>query len=134
MVGVGEEPQRVVEERPSTRVVFVVLGEALLDVGEARTDAVLVPLQRQEIDGVGEVRREELVALCFEPGSVGGEVGELLIPPSALLIERGVDFGREVTVVVLANRDAPGGVFDQPLGNLDGHGPAGAGRLLGGAA
>ena len=122
------------EERPRPGVVFVVLGEALLDVGESGADAVLVSLQRRQVDGVGEVRGQQLVALGFEPGAVGGEVGELLIPSGALLVERGVDFGGEVPVVGLADRDARVGVLDQPLGNLDGHGASGAGGLLRGAA
>lgn len=61
-VRIGQQSYRVVEERPCPGVVFVVQGEALLDVGEARADAVLVPLQRWQVDGVGEVRcqgREE---------------------------------------------------------------------------
>nr|WP_232549972.1 hypothetical protein [Propioniciclava soli] len=122
------------EERPRPGVVLVVLGEALLDIGEACADAVLVPLQRRQVDGVGEVRREQLVALCFEACSVGSEVGELLIPPRALLIEGGVDFGGEVSVVVLADRDLAVGVLDQAFGDLYGHGTAGAGGLLRGAA
>jgi len=55
------------------------------------------------------VRGEQLVALVFKLGAVGGEVGELLIPPGALLIERGIDFGGEVPVVGLADRDVPQG-------------------------
>jgi hypothetical protein len=65
-VRVGQQPQAVVEERAPAGVVLVVLGEALVDVGEARADAVLVPLQRREVDGVGEVRGKQLVALGFE--------------------------------------------------------------------
>nr|WP_245995497.1 hypothetical protein [Luteococcus japonicus] len=122
------------KERPCPGMVLVVLAEALLDVGEARAEAVLVPLQRGQVDGVGEVRGQQLVALCFETCPVGGEVGELLIPASALLIERGIDFGGEVSVVVLADRDVPVGVFDEPFGDLDGYGSTGAGGSLGGAA
>ncbi|NLG65261.1 MAG: hypothetical protein GX537_06610 [Actinobacteria bacterium] len=81
MVGIGEQPQRVVEERPPASVVLVVLGEALLDVGEPGPDAVLVPLQGGQVDGVGEVRGKQLVALGFQPCPVRGEVGELLIAP-----------------------------------------------------
>ncbi len=103
------------EERPCPGVVFVVQGEALLDVGEARADAVVVPLQRWQVDGVGEVRRQGLVALGFESGAVGGEVSKLLIPPSALLIERGVDFGGEVSVVGLADRDVAVGSVRFPV-------------------
>ena len=63
VVSVGEQPQGVVEERPSSCVVFIVLGETLFDVGKSRADAVLVSLQRGQVDGVGEVSGQELVAL-----------------------------------------------------------------------
>ena len=43
------------------------IGESLLKVGERGSDAVLVPLERRQVDGVGEVRGEELVALDVEP-------------------------------------------------------------------
>ncbi|HRV68185.1 MAG TPA: hypothetical protein P5108_01925 [Marmoricola sp.] len=46
---------------------IVVIGESLLKVGERGSDAVLVPLERRQVDGVGEVRGEELVALDVEP-------------------------------------------------------------------
>ena len=46
VVRVGEEPQAVVEERPTTDVQFVVLAQAVLDVGESGADAVLVSLER----------------------------------------------------------------------------------------
>ena len=70
-VRVGEESQGVVEERPRPGVVLVVFAEALLDVGEPGSDAVLVTLQRRQVDGVSEVRRQQLVALGFEACSVG---------------------------------------------------------------
>ena len=55
-VRVGEEPQAVVEERPPADVLLIVLTQALLDVGESGADAVLVPLECWQVDGVGEVR------------------------------------------------------------------------------
>jgi hypothetical protein len=66
VVRVGEQPQAVVEERPAAGVVLVVLAQAVLDVGEPGADAVLVPLERGQVDGVGEVRGEQLVALGFQ--------------------------------------------------------------------
>ncbi|WP_453976204.1 hypothetical protein [Brevibacterium pityocampae] len=51
------------EERASAGVVLAVFGEASVHDGEARPDAVLMPFQRGEVDGVGEVRGEELVGL-----------------------------------------------------------------------
>ncbi|MFD0995369.1 hypothetical protein [Pseudoclavibacter chungangensis] len=65
VVRVGEEPQAVVEEGPTAGVLFVVLGEAVLDVGQPSADAVLVPLECREVDRVGEVRCDQLVALRF---------------------------------------------------------------------
>ncbi|MFT4231046.1 MAG: hypothetical protein QM602_12235 [Microbacterium sp.] len=59
----GQEPQGVLKERPPAGVLFVVLGEALFDVGQTGADAVLVAFQGGEVDGVGEVRREQLVTL-----------------------------------------------------------------------
>lgn len=47
MVRVGEDPQAVVEERPTAGLVLVVCGEALLDVGEPGSDTVMVSLQRR---------------------------------------------------------------------------------------
>lgn len=129
-VCVGEQPQAVVQERPSAGVLLVVLAEALLDVRQPGADAVLVSLERREVDGVGEVRGQELVALRFQARPVRGQVRELLIPPGTALVERGIDLGGEVPVVVLADRDVPVGVLDQPFRNLDGYGTAGAGGLL----
>ena len=71
-VRVGEEPQAVVEERAPARVVLAVLGQATVHVRQARADAVLVALERREVDRVREVRGKQLVALCFKPRPVGG--------------------------------------------------------------
>ncbi|HMR12311.1 MAG TPA: hypothetical protein PKE42_01120 [Arachnia sp.] len=122
------------KERPTADVLLVVLAQALLDVREPSTDAVLVPLKRGQVDGVGKVRGKQLVALGFQARPVRGEVSELLIASRAALLKRGVDHGSEVPVVVFADRDAGVGIRDQPLGNLDGHGPSGAGGLLRGSA
>ncbi len=63
-----------------------------------------------------------------------GEVGELVVASGGSFVEGRVDSGGEVAVVVLADRDGGIGVLDQPLRHSDGHRPAGAGRLLCGAA
>ncbi|WP_226841642.1 hypothetical protein [Brevibacterium sp. FME37] len=65
MVRVGKQPQAVVEERASSGVVCVVFGQAAVDVRKACADAVLVPFEGGKVDGVGEVRGEQLVALRF---------------------------------------------------------------------
>ncbi|MEZ5087592.1 MAG: hypothetical protein R2722_15565 [Tessaracoccus sp.] len=63
MVRVSEQPQAVVEERPPSGVVLVVFRETPVHVREARPDAVLVAFQGGQVDGVGEVRGQQLVAL-----------------------------------------------------------------------
>ena len=55
VVRVGQEPQAVVEECPPSDVLLVVLAEAVLDVGEPGSDAVLVSIECGQVDGVGEV-------------------------------------------------------------------------------
>nr|WP_300143287.1 hypothetical protein [Propionicimonas sp.] len=129
-MGVGQQPQAVMEERSTAGVLFVVLAEALLDVGEAGADAVLVPLERWEVDGVGEVRGEQLVALSLQACPVRGEIDELLILPGTALVEGRVDLGGEVPVVVLADRDAGVGVLDQSFRDLHRNRTSGAGGLL----
>nr|WP_237268248.1 hypothetical protein [Tessaracoccus flavescens] len=118
------------EERATAGVPLIVLAQTLLDVSQPSADAVLMPLERGQVDGVSEVRGKQLVALGFEPCPVRGEVGELLIASHAPLVERGVDLGGEVAVVVFTDRDAGVGVLDQPLRNLHGHRPSSAVGLL----
>ncbi|MFZ2428102.1 MAG: hypothetical protein WAW71_08175 [Propioniciclava sp.] len=65
------------EERTPSRVVLVMLGQAAVDVRESGPDAVLVPFQGGQVDRVGEVRGEELVAFGFQASPVCGEVGEV---------------------------------------------------------
>ncbi len=60
-VRVGEQAQTVVQERPGSRMFLVVLTETLLDISDARADAVLMPVERRQVDCVGDVRGEELV-------------------------------------------------------------------------
>ncbi|MEA5119865.1 hypothetical protein SDC9_81215 [bioreactor metagenome] len=57
---VGEQAQAVVEERSPAGVRFVVLGEAVFDVGESVADTVVVTLQGGQIDGFSEVGGEDL--------------------------------------------------------------------------
>ncbi|MGB4779858.1 hypothetical protein [Microbacterium sp.] len=63
---VGEQSERVVQESPPAGVVLAVLRKAAVHIGQSRADAVLVTLQRGQVDGVSEVRREQLVGLRFE--------------------------------------------------------------------
>ncbi|WP_240423362.1 hypothetical protein [Leucobacter sp. wl10] len=134
VVRVGEQPQRVVQERPPAGLVLVLLGELLVHVGEARPDAVLVPFQGGEVDGVGEVRGQQLVTLRFELGAVGHEVGYLLVAACHALVERGIDLRGEVAVGLVADRDGGVGVRDEAFGDRDRHRPPGAVGFLRGAA
>ncbi|MDM4762359.1 hypothetical protein QT381_04990 [Galbitalea sp. SE-J8] len=45
VVRIGEQPQGVVEERAASGVMLVMLGEAVVDVCEPCSDAVLVSFQ-----------------------------------------------------------------------------------------
>ncbi|MGO1809095.1 MAG: hypothetical protein ACTHZN_00700 [Canibacter sp.] len=94
------------EEGSSAGVVFAVLGEAAVHVCEARADAVLVTLQRVEVDGVGEMCGQELVGLGFQPGPVRGQVGKFLVIPGVALVEGGIEISRETLVSAVADRDA----------------------------
>ncbi|MGB8382294.1 MAG: hypothetical protein WCG47_13815, partial [Dermatophilaceae bacterium] len=54
------------EECAGARAVLVVFGEAAVDVGESRPDAVLVAFEGGQVDGVGEVRDR------WEPSELNG--------------------------------------------------------------
>ncbi len=117
------------EERSTSDVLLVVLAQAVLDVGESGADAVLVPLECEQVDGVGEMRRQQLVALRLQARPVRSEVSELLIASCSALVECGVDLGGEVLVVVFADRDAGVGVSHEAFRDLHGHRPSSAGGL-----
>jgi len=97
-VGVGEQPEWVVEERASAGVVFVVLSKASFDVGEPCADAVLegysepgsVELEGDDCgDGGGEcVEGSAVVGVQDSPGL---EVGDGAFDPVADLVDRGVE-------------------------------------------
>ncbi|MFV0405300.1 MAG: hypothetical protein ACK5LN_00505 [Propioniciclava sp.] len=58
---------------------LVVLGrEPAVDVRQAGADAVLVPLESVEVDRVGEVCGEQLVALVLEALPVRAQLGQFL--------------------------------------------------------
>jgi hypothetical protein len=62
--------------------------QASVNVRQADPDPVLVTLQRVEVDGVGEVRCQELVTLVFEASAVGGQLGQRLRAGGEPFIER----------------------------------------------
>lgn len=57
-------------------MLVVLCCEPAVDVRQADVDAVLVPLKGLQVDRVGEVRGEELVALVLEALPVRGQLGQ----------------------------------------------------------
>ncbi|MFB9620868.1 hypothetical protein [Brooklawnia cerclae] len=75
--------------------------DAAVDVGQSCADAVLVALERGEVDGVGEVRGEELVGLVFEASAVRRQLCEFVGACSEAFVERGLDLLGEADVLGL---------------------------------
>ncbi|WP_447949796.1 hypothetical protein [Microbacterium aurum] len=115
-------------------MVIVFAGEAAVDVGQSGTDTVLVALQGVEVDGVSEVRGQELVALVLESLAVLGQLGQLLGAGSEAFIERSLDLRGEGGVLGLGDCDVLVAVDDELLGDADGYGSAGATLAFRGAA
>jgi hypothetical protein len=59
-------------------VLIVLAGEAAVDVSKTCPDTVLVPFEGFQVDGVGEVSGEELVALVLESCWGVGQLRPLL--------------------------------------------------------
>ena len=59
-------------------MLIVFAGEAKVDVSKPCPDTVLVPFEGFQVDGVGEVRGEQLVALVLESLAVLGQLGQFL--------------------------------------------------------
>ncbi|WIM72853.1 hypothetical protein QP028_03155 [Corynebacterium suedekumii] len=83
-------------------------------------------LQGFQVDGVGEVRGQELVALVLESLAVFGQLGQFLGAGGEALIERGLDLCGEGRVLGIGDRDVLVAVGDELLGDTDGYGAAGA--------
>ncbi len=83
-------------------------------------------LQGFQVDGVSEVRGQELVALVLEPLTVLGQLGQLLGAGGEVFIERGLDLCGEGGVLGLGDRDVLITVGDELLGDTDGNGAASA--------
>ncbi|MFD0995468.1 hypothetical protein [Pseudoclavibacter chungangensis] len=115
-------------------MLVVLGGEPAVDVGQAGADAVLVPLESVEVDRVGEVGGEQLVALGLEALPVRGQLGQFLGAGGEAFIERGLDLCRECGVLLFRDRDVAVAVSDELLGDPDGHGAAGAVLPLRGTA
>ncbi|WP_392423717.1 hypothetical protein [Barrientosiimonas humi] len=102
---VDEQAQRGVEVLAGPLVLVVLVGEAPFDVSEAGADAVLVTLEGLQVDGVGEVRGEEFVALVLESLAVRGEFGQFLGARGEAFLERGFNLCREVGVLLFGDGD-----------------------------
>ncbi|WP_229659407.1 hypothetical protein [Nesterenkonia alkaliphila] len=57
---------------------FVVVLKFPVDVGQSGADAILVSFEGLEVDGVGEVGVDELLAFGLEPLPVAHQLGEFL--------------------------------------------------------
>ncbi|MCA0337671.1 hypothetical protein SDC9_146755 [bioreactor metagenome] len=75
---VNEQAERGAEVLARTLVLIVFAGEAAVDVTKPCPDAVLVPFEGFQVDGVGEVRGEQLVALVLESFAVLCQLGQFL--------------------------------------------------------
>lgn len=64
-------------------MLVVFAGEATVEVSKPGPDAVLVPFEGFQVDGVGELRDEQLVALVLESLAVLGQLGQFLGAPYA---------------------------------------------------
>ncbi|WP_271404535.1 hypothetical protein [Kocuria palustris] len=105
-------------------MLVVFAGEPAIDVGQSGADAVLVALQGLQVDGVGEVRGEELVALVLEPLAVLGQLGQFLGAGGQAFVERGLDLRGECGVFGLGDGDVL--VAEAPWVSFRGQGTAGA--------
>ncbi|MEZ7897417.1 MAG: hypothetical protein QMB98_01200 [Flaviflexus sp.] len=88
-------------------MVVVLAGEPTVYVSEAGAEAVLVTLEGVEVDRVGEVRGEQLVALVLEPLAVLGQLGQFLGTGGEAFVERGLNLRRERRVLDFGDRDVP---------------------------
>nr|WP_263283234.1 hypothetical protein [Nocardioides rotundus] len=112
----------------------MVVLELAVDLSESGADPVLMPFEGVEVDGVGEVRGQELLALGLKALAVRGQLGELLRAGGHPLIERGVDLLGQCGVGCLADPDPLVAGLDEGFGDPDGNGLAGAGGALAGPA
>lgn len=91
-----------------------------VDVGDAGADAVLVAFQGVEVDGVGEVGGEDLVALVLQSLPRRGEFSEFGASSGEAFVEGGFDSCREPCVLCFGDGDALVAVGDELLRNPTG--------------
>ncbi|WP_460522578.1 hypothetical protein [Humibacter antri] len=94
--------------------------DASIDVSEPRAAAVLMTFQRVEVDGVGEVRGEELVGLVFEPSTIRGEFRQLVGACREPFVECLLDLLGETDVLGFVDADAGVAVGDELLSDRNG--------------
>ncbi|HLR96378.1 MAG TPA: hypothetical protein VK053_17775 [Jiangellaceae bacterium] len=84
-------------------------------------------LQDFQVDGVGEVRGQELVTLVLEPLTILGQLRQFLGAGGEAFVERGLDLRGEGGVLGLGDRDVLVAVGDELLGDTGGDGATSAG-------
>nr|WP_245787884.1 hypothetical protein [Tessaracoccus bendigoensis] len=129
---VDQEAKRSGEVLSCALASFVFLGESPVDVGETGADAILVPFECVQVDGISEVGCEQFVALVLESLAVGREFCDLRRLRGEPFVERYLDLCREGGVLLFGDGDVSVAVRDQLLGDADGHGPPGAVLPFGG--
>ncbi|MGK0722494.1 hypothetical protein [Leucobacter sp. W1478] len=105
------------QELACSDVLGMVCGESALDVGEPDADAILMSLERCQIDGVGEVGFKQLVALAFELSTLCGEVSNLEIESCHLFVEGRVNLGGKPLEILFTDSDLLISRFNQLLSN-----------------
>ncbi|MFT3859973.1 hypothetical protein [Micropruina sp.] len=115
-------------------MVVVLGGKSAVDVSQSGADAILVALEGFQVDRVGEVRGQQLVALGLEAFAVRGQFSQFLGAGREAFIERRINLGGEIGVLGLGDRDVAVAVLDQLFSDPDGDGATGAVLAFGGAA
>lgn len=90
-------------------------------------------LEGLQVDRVGEVRGEQLVALVLEALTVRGQFGQFVRAGGEAFIERGLDLCRERGVILFGDRDLAVAVSNELLGDPNRHRAAGAALPLRGS-
>ncbi|MFN8086250.1 MAG: hypothetical protein U0Q04_04640 [Microbacterium sp.] len=131
---VDQEAQRGGEVTPGALATLALAGEAAVNVGESCADAVLVPFEGIQVDGVGEVRCEQLLALVLEALAVGHEFRDLGRLRGEPFVERRLNLRGQGGVLRLRDGNVLVAVGDELLDDPDGDSPAGAVLAFGGAS
>lgn len=88
---IDQQVKRGGEMLPCALGAFVFLSDTTVDASETCADAVLVPCEGVQVDGVGEVGCEQLVTLVLESLAIVGQLGQFLRAGGEAFVERGLD-------------------------------------------